>query len=401
EGIALSELWHSQLFDLTTNNPTIQYNGYNAEFTNVLPKLENLTITINGGWKGPYLNVTNKKLYDGFGNDFHVADPVSVNGDNLNWRWDNNDDETEENSDMMDMVYLNNDLRNPPETILKFGSFGENNKFNDTTTAWENTNDIKKFHYSQVFSTLHVNILLRDSSTNPTTWQPAKYLEKEVKAYDAATNYKTGDVVEVEINSKKYLFLCTSPPSSAEGSSEPKWSFAGITTDEQGREWICISRTTYLNRLRVTVFSPYVQYKSTDNAPPNLTIVRAATAFYPFIDDGLIIWKCNLTAFLPTGDPPVWNNVVDPDDLLPKVEIRGNGLGTAKDGKNGDTMTEITFQHLTPGIRKIFAYGFVEYTLESETSSKYSNTRHSNVQTIELKPGENFITIYLNDSYNN
>ncbi|MDR0705324.1 MAG: hypothetical protein LBF88_10100, partial [Planctomycetaceae bacterium] len=57
--------------------------------------------------------------------------------------------------------------------------------------------------------------------------------------------------------------------------------------------------------------------------------------------------------------------------------------------------------NLTPGIRKIFAYGYAEYEIKTEESSspKYSNARHSNVQTIELKPGENFITIYLHESF--
>ncbi|MDR2438044.1 MAG: hypothetical protein LBE12_01565, partial [Planctomycetaceae bacterium] len=62
------------------------------------------------------------------------------------------------------------------------------------------------------------------------------------------------------------------------------------------------------------------------------------------------------------------------------------------------------FHNLTPGIRKIFAYGYVKITEQNENGNEsektpYSNARHSHVQTIELKPGENFITIYLHESF--
>jgi hypothetical protein len=395
-GIVLSELWYSERFDTVTNNPSIDYKGYDDEITKNFTNNAPIRVTINGGWKGPYLNVTNQKLYDGFGNDFHVANPSA---NNKITEWDHFDEI--KNEFMVELPNNTTDLNLPKKTILKFGSFGEDDKFNDSKSNWQNTDDIKMFHYSQVFSTLHVNFLLRDSSVSPATWLPAKFIEKEIKAYDKNTStYTTGSIVEVEKNEKKYLFICTYSSSTSACTEDPNWSFTGVTTDGQDREWIWLSRTTCLNRFRVTVFSPYVETKLDETKQYKNTLVRAATAFYPYSDsqnNGLTLWGQDLKIFHPSNDYSTW----DTDDLLPIVKIQGNGMGTKVNNQNGDTINEVTFHNLTPGIRKIFAYGYAEYEIKTEESStpKYSNARHSNVQTIELKPGENFITIYLHESF--
>ncbi|MDR3198992.1 MAG: type II secretion system GspH family protein [Planctomycetaceae bacterium] len=391
-GIILSELWDSELFDRKTNDPVILYNGYNDEITNTkkLNKPEGIIVTLSGGWKGSYLNVTNKKLYDGFGNDFHAANPKS---DNPIQNWDNFDEIEEEFT-----VVLPNTttiLNIPEKTILKFGSFGEDDQFDDTSqktstaTAWQNADDIKKFHYSQVFATLRVNILLRDSSTTPATWQPPLQVKEyptndNVKAYDPNTIYKTGSLIK---DSNDDLYVCTSDHSATTPSdNEPiVWKRNETFIDKAGREWVWLPRTNGLNRLRVTVFFPYVETEPTNNTLKK-TIARAVTALYPDPDK----ISPNLFYFYPdTTNAPIEWNKIEPDNFLPIVEIQG------------DTMNEITFRNLIPGIRKIFAYGFAECEIVDNATSttKYSNARHSNVQTIELKPGENFITIYLRESF--
>ncbi|MDR2440655.1 MAG: type II secretion system GspH family protein, partial [Planctomycetaceae bacterium] len=382
-GSTLSELWNNQLFNPKTNDPFIKYNGYENDITTNLTNNIPFYITIHGGWKGPYLNVTNQKLYDGFGNDFYVADPEASAKDKITG-WDDQWKEDEEDEEMEKMIELN-----PTGTILKFGSFGEDDTFNipdnsgttTTTTAWQNTDVIKEFRHSQVFSTLHVNILLRDCSTNPATWLPPKFIENKVKPYDKnSTTYTTGSIVEVTINEKEYLFICTHSPSSASASEEPTWSCAGVVTDKSGREWIWLSRTTYLNQLRVVVFSPYVETELNENTPKKSTLVRTATAFYPHSNsqnNEPTIWGHDLKIFQPSND-----YLGDTDDLLPAVEILGNGMGTKVNNKNGDTINEMTFHNLTPGIRKIFAYGYVKITEQNENGNEsektpYSNARHS------------------------
>jgi prepilin-type N-terminal cleavage/methylation domain-containing protein len=353
EGIVLSELWHSELFD-TPSLLTLEYHGYNNDEIGdkktypTTYKLDHdpFIVTLNGGWKGPYLNVTNKKLYDGFGNGFWVA---------------KNENELDELEDQ-EMIELN-----PDGTILRFGSLGEDNSKDKTETeTWQNQDMIKEFRRSQVFATLHVNILLRDSSTNPATWLPPMKVGIENDLYVDSKEYKFGSVIKVDTE----LFVCTSAQS-VTTSTAPNWKRNEIIIDEGGREWIWLPRSNALNHLRVTVFSPYV---TPDTRVANMKIT---TAFSPPLPTSSVsgMWE---------GQEEIWNN-------------NNHVLSDPNWKPESNSLSEVTFHNLTPGIRKIFAYGYVE----SGTSPNctYSNARHSNVQTIELKPGENFMTIYLQESF--
>jgi prepilin-type N-terminal cleavage/methylation domain-containing protein len=368
--VNLNELWDSKQFDTETNNPDINYNGYGDDITNVNKLNCNpFPITLNGGWKGPYLNVPNGKLYDGFGNEFHVANPFATGTDKI-VGWDKSLAELDvlEDQEMIDMINLN-----PEGTILKFGSFGEDDKpDSENDTQWQNQDDTREIRRSQVFSTLHVKILLRDKTTSPATWLPPIKVENACGAYNSGTSYKTGSVI---YDDEYGLFVCTYSKSlTSDLVPTPAWDRNNIVTDEGSREWAWLPRTTGLNRLRVTVFSPYVFPEPDTNNDPKSATIRTSTAFYPN-----------------SGTQPWGLEDKSDDNINPPPAI----------GVDGSTINEVTFFNLTPGIRKILAYGYVEITEKAgeESETKYYNGYHSNVQIIELKAGENFVTIHLYESF--
>jgi hypothetical protein len=98
------------------------------------------TISLEGGWKGPYL--TKKYLYDGFGND---------------------------------MIF---EKRTTGNDILQFGSYGEDNKKDITddpveagNAAWQNKDMLRIVRQSQIFSAVTVRIFVRDTTSN-NEWIP-------------------------------------------------------------------------------------------------------------------------------------------------------------------------------------------------------------------------------------
>jgi type II secretory pathway pseudopilin PulG len=370
----LSELWDFSLFDLATNNLEMNYCGYDNDIYNDdinAPAGLNhqpFPITLHGGWKGPYLNVRNGKLYDGFGNDLETVYTQLSN-------------ETLSDGTRADDSGIDPDLAwmitaNPDGTILRFGSLGEDQQKDGTGTpspSWQNRDDRREIHRSQVFSKLHVSILVRDSVTNPAVWlppgdAPAAGYEK----YDPAVSYAIGNIVRpnetVPPSGHDHdLFVCSglpeaggSLPASAEGIV---WKRNQTVIDEHGGQWRWLPYSRQLNHLRVAVFSPYVEPEH-DGSGRKTAAIRISTAFYP------------------DPNPLVPNTLVWGSDVEFPVEI--------EDGSAGG----VTFSHLTPGIRKILAYGYLE-----NTDGTHCNAWHSNVQTIELKPGENFRTLYLTESF--
>ncbi|MDR2641437.1 MAG: type II secretion system GspH family protein [Planctomycetaceae bacterium] len=396
DGKEFSELWDSNLFQ-SPENITIEYKGHNNDFENLTNSINNtINVTLNVGWKGPYLNVPNGKLFDGFGNSFWIAD----GGNEI----------TYDNEDFWNAL---NPLPNTdPITIIKFGSLGEDNK-NDTETEtetpatnttqnWQNKDDKREINSANFFATLHVQILLRDSSTNQTTWLPATKTTENTgyKKYTADSNLSQNDIVlpaESAISTttnpfeKNDLFICLTQPSTT--IINTNWTRTqifkiGENENENAKYFRWLPYSYKLNCMRVVIFSPYVSKMANatnteDNTSQQIKTshIRITTAYYDFsaTDNS---WKFD-DAIKNVEDDAKFN------ESFPEQEY--------SDPEHQQTeINTVTFTNLTPGIRKIFAYGYVK---NNTTSPSYSNAQHSNLQTIELKTGENFITIYLNGSF--
>jgi prepilin-type N-terminal cleavage/methylation domain-containing protein len=354
EGKQFSELWDNNLFE-PARNIELSYNGYNNEFAQPM-----FSVTLNVGWKGPYLNVPNGKLFDGFGNDFWIEKDIN-----------NLDSKESENF----WNYFNS-VDSEPISIIKFGSRGEDGE-DDTddqgnpkeNLTWQNKDDKREIKSSNFFATLHVKILLRDSSTAQTTWlPPAKTSDKNgYKKYIAAQQLYQDEIVlpaaaplSTDTFQENDLFF-RQPDTTTNATTWTRLQTFKI--DDNYLRWLPYSYK--LNRLRVVVFSPHVSkiLAATDDGPKKTADIKITTAFYNFDSDTNTHWKLQ-------------ENENEPENLEDQTAIN-----------------EVTFYNLTPGIRKIFAYGYVNNT----SLTTISNKHQSNLQTIELKAGENFITIYLNE----
>ncbi|MDR1053827.1 MAG: hypothetical protein LBL39_06590, partial [Planctomycetaceae bacterium] len=300
----------------------------------------------------------NGKLYDGFGNNFWIA---------------KNDDEELIDSPILKIFNPSNNIDIVP--IINFGSHGEEVQKDSESNVL--VNDKREINSSAVLATLHVKILLRDSSTDQMIWLPPsrtndpkgyiKYDGQQHSQDDIVLPNKTETEDTCEAND---LFICL-PPTFSPTTSVSNWTRSQIVA-KNGQYWRWLSHSHKLNRMRVVVFSPYVSPLATENSEEGINYktshVRVTTASYDSTDD---IWK-----------------------FTDKIEgTDENPFGINPQDINQKYINEVTIPNLVPGIRKIFVYGYVA----NDETNTHSNAHRSNVQTIEIKPGENFITIYLNE----
>ncbi|MDR1477578.1 MAG: type II secretion system GspH family protein [Planctomycetaceae bacterium] len=365
EGNEFSELWNSNLFELASDLE-VEYSGYEGDILSHFGK--SISVTLNVGWKGPYLNVPNGKLYDGFGNNFWIA-------------------KAEDEDDVNDSELWNifNSANSEILTIIKFGSLGEDNtKATSQDSNWRNIDDKREIKVASVSSNLHVKILLCDSSTDQTTWLPPSKISDPngFKKYAIAQQHYQNDIVLPDNTNSNALandlFICLPSPATTL-TTNIDWSrfqiVEKVNAEGNPQYWRWLPNSHKSNRMRVVIFSPYVSQTAAatpenENETLKTPHIRITTANYNSDNNS----KWNFTdEFKDTTENPYKTTPNTPTDQT--------------------YISEVTFTNLTPGIRKIFAYGYIVNS-ESET---YSNARHSNLQTIELKAGENFITIYLNE----
>jgi prepilin-type N-terminal cleavage/methylation domain-containing protein len=378
-GKQFSELWDNSLF-APAEDINLNHELFDGVFINV---------TLNVGWKGPYLNVPNGKLYDGFGNDFWIK----KNNENNTPQDDDTDTEENEINDEIDDIFW--DYHNPnstdPISIIKFGSLGNDNKLDDpkkpeTETEeprsdWENQDDKREIKSHNFFAILHVKILSRDSSTDQTIWLPPTKTNNNGAGYEkyVTKEHDIGNIVlppNVTTNSQNPidLFICCQPTIT----TAETWSKSQIfSIGNNSFRWLPYSNK--FNRLSVAVFSPFVS-KEFNTQDLKTAHIKTTTANYNFNSSN---WE--------------FTNIVHDGEIE-------NGI---EPPTSQTDINEVTFYNLTPGIRKIIAYGCVISNItntpteeDGETTKPLrSNSYKSNVQTIELKTGENFITLYLNEPF--
>lgn len=459
-GKVLSELWDGDIFKYEYEilgkrvkripTPDLYYLGYNGE---ILTFLEEANGTVNAvesdcpyvflecGWKGPYLNVqAGKNYFDGFGNEFRVNASTVNNLTELD---------------------VENWPENTILEVGSFGQNAEEDidySTEELTTTvsgeieWHNRDDLRTLSESRIFATLILRILVRDASGNTVTWLPPEWIETTSvpEIYNPSGSYVPGAVVrplpsytegegeEASTHStlgdcqESDLFLCVRQGEIL-GEAHPTWSRNTTVMDDSGNQWQWLPHTRKCTHLRAAVFSPAVETKIF-SGDKKRTGIRATTALYPCDDTESTgtrkIWAIDvddlITAEDRTTDFFMW---YDPTKATPRIrqqalrvienepEVEGgevtteiSGFTYAGDLANGISPTimvsgyapgEVCFTRLTPGVRKFFVYMYLHADDNSDNvidEKEISQAVHSGVQTVELKPGVNFATVYLTET---
>lgn len=97
-----------------------------------------------------------------------------------------------------------------------------------------------------------------------------------------------------------------------------------------------------------------------------------------------------------TQEPHPWLTDVRIALFIPDISATSKAVAWAKSWNTSDFITTFTFTDLTPGIRKLYAYGAID--LSGTWANVYGTG--SEALTIELKPGANLITVYLTEKLN-
>ena len=98
-----------------------------------------------------------------------------------------------------------------------------------------------------------------------------------------------------------------------------------------------------------------------------------------------------------TQEPHPWLTDVRIALFIPNISDTSKAVAWVKSWDTSNFAATFTFTDLTPGIRKLYAYGAVAL---SATSWKNAHGTGNEALTIELKPGANLITVYLTEKLN-
>ncbi|NMA45134.1 MAG: prepilin-type N-terminal cleavage/methylation domain-containing protein [Lentisphaerae bacterium] len=96
-------------------------------------------------------------------------------------------------------------------------------------------------------------------------------------------------------------------------------------------------------------------------------------------------------------EPHPWLTHVRIALFIPDISATSKAAAWIKSWDTSDFAATFTFTNLTPGIRKLYAYGAIAL---SGTSWANVYGTGSEALTIELKPGANLITVYLTEKLN-
>ena len=355
EGKALSELWDREMVDTkivygVANPPSsFDWNGLKNGSTitipgpGILPTYEKIILFC--GWNGPYLIFGKEKLYDGFGNDFFIAKTTAPS----------NPTKAETETEIANVKAEWEDSPSTGDTVYGVLSVGQDRDFTGKNAAWYDREEFMIFSDMVPVTTLTVQVKMRDySSSGAVAWTgPA---QARPGFWQPDTNYVVGDIILVDNNSGSSqvtnLFRCSTAGKS--GSSALSWNFIPDTVTSDGSttlKWTCVNTLAAvgdcIDHMCVALFVPDVSSSS-----------RQLTWDYD--------WQNNTASVQAT------------------VTLNGGNIPSGAS----------CGQKLYPGLRKLYVYGFLN------NNNTPCNAWASGMQTIELKPGANFITVYLTEKLN-
>lgn len=222
------------------------------------------------------------------------------------------------------------------DVVTAVASYGSDAALDDGDEEWSET-DIPSRQLCSTNATLTVSLRVQGGAPGPPySWMPPQSSGGTIlTSWASSTTVSDGDVLIETSGSSSYMFRAvTSSGTGTTGAATPDWTGGDPIADNEV-SWYSLSHHYVMNHVYAAVFAPYADPTDTGKAG---------------------------------------------------VRIEGAKYET------GDVQT-VTFPNLTPGIRAVLAYGFYD---DSADGNDPVNVWRSPVQTIELRPGSNFIELYLN-----
>ena len=378
-----------------------------------------------GGWSGPYLQIGGNKLFDGFGNAFAITqrkpplDPELQTGSfTPPVVWEKVDD----------AAILAIDERTPAQSpgiyssaeLTGIASYGRE-PVGDWTTSddpdpWEEQDAFRFVGGDKSKATLVVTFRAKSSypssgawvspaprSTSISTWtkldgssNPQPYAQSQIVRAGPQTP-SSGPPYDVDHSHGSQaddLFICTNVSGTGASNTSIVWSRTGIVDNNydpvaptDGATWQYLPSCEYMNRMRVVLFMPYADPNYDVSSLPPLRM-RVVTAWS---EHNAGVWTQECADSESSSTTGVGGYCLEP------INPNATGFDPTTDWDSRRVIYEWTDLHsatlhnLPPGIRRFYAYGYYE------DGSNILNAHSSGLQTIELKPGVNHITVYLNE----
>jgi type II secretory pathway pseudopilin PulG len=328
-----------------------------------------------GGWRGPYLQVSGTGLYDGFGNQFAVNRlpvPVPLRS-------------TVEDPDWFEVTSttVHNHI---DASITGVASWGRDaaDDHDPAPPAWENRDEARVFSDGRAKATLIVSIRVRSTNRSAGGWlspTTAAAPHEPIANRADGHEYQKDTIVRASTASAGTkdddLFVCISSESGTAGTSAPTWSRTAKVTDGTA-QWLYLASCEYMNRMRVVLFAPF--------ADPNPKLVGAPT----LRTREIAAWYSNDGGTITDGCEDSESGILD----LP-YRSGGSPTGPLAVGYAWSQIDSVTLDNVPPGIRQLYVYGY--YLVDPAGAKHVTNAHASGLQTIELKPGVNHVTVYLSE----
>jgi hypothetical protein len=286
------------------------------------------------------------------------------------------------------------------EEITGVSSFGRDGEVDDAVEAsqWENVDETRFLegdHCQATKAKVILSIRVRDSES----WQLPQS-DDTTLAFDAASTYETGAVVQKDSWLYRLLHKAqfTSNPADV-GSNPATWDTDQVQYKEEddlgggNSVWTVYTwardsvSCKYMNRMRVVLFAAFADPDY--DSDPSLTIDGQSTALGAMRIRRIAAWYNGFGTLEEQGcidserdffGDPLY--IGQTPLTFREIEFRWSGTHT------------IEVRNLPPGVRRVLAYGYYENT------GNICNAYCSGLQTIELKPGTNHVTVYLNQPLN-
>lgn len=329
-----------------------------------------LIVDVPGGWRGPYLQIGGERLFDGFGNSFQFTQDRPAYPPRrtdlvppLVWR-----------------PSTHADLVNGIE-ITGVASYGRDDVEDSTVTGdvdWTHRDEVRLLDAGSSRATLAVSIRVRSIHPTPGGWLSPE--PDTIADWKASEPYAAKALVRVGGSGANAndLYVCTHPGTS--DMTSPTWKRTEAITDNDvtWEFWQYLPISQYMNRVRVVLFMPFADPDYTSTIPIRARILTA------WNDDGAT-QECADSESSTTSPvycrEPIVRSLATPADLA-----SGRIIFQWTD------IQSVELANLPPGIRKIFVYGYYE-----TAGGDITNCHSTGLQTIELNPGVNHITVYLNE----
>lgn len=339
-------------------------------------------VTVPGGWQGPYVQ-TGSKLFDGFGHPFHFTQVINaaIPRDNPDvWFSDKE-------------VGLGALITE--QEVVGIASYGRTKKVDSpvdpdekNTTPWADVDEARfldSYTVRPAKSTLMVTIRVRatDEWRSPTS--------ENVNGFaDVADGDKLeGLIVQGDDSggvTRLYRLLDINTGSTSSENvldSDYVWPSDGFVVNQDPGyavlyTWQQINTCQFMNRMRAVIFAPFADpdYNSNPTAGSVELGAMRIRRISTWADGG--VQGCIDSEYLSFGLPRHISDNSEPTTYR-ELEFQWSGVQT------------LTVSNLPPGIRKLLIYGYYN------TTPGFLNAHSSALQTIELNPGMNHVTVYLNE----